>query len=230
LAQMAARAAQAGDTDLAQALASLAQAARSGDTQAASAAAQAASAAMRQAQGELDQQAVLQRTLSELQEGRQAMSRAGQAAAQAPGSGQGQGQQGQGQGQQGQGQGGQPGGGGGTKADTLPPGTGTGQAARPKGEGKPGDVTQLDQQVYVPWDRRPGQGEEVTIPGQDTGQGNTEVRERPNPLPGASGEALVPYHEVYYDYLDAANQAMEQTYIPSGLKDYVREYFSRLEP
>jgi hypothetical protein len=228
LAQMAARAAQAGDTNLAQALASLAQAARSGDTQAASAAAQAASEAMRQAQGELDQQAVLQRALSELQQGRQAMSQAGQpqpgqGTAQVPGSGQGQGKD------QGQGQG-QPGGGGGTKADTLPPGTGKGQAVRPKGEGQPGDVTKLDQQVYVPWDRRPGQGEQVTLPGQDTGQGETQVRERTDPLPGAPGEALVPYHQVFYQYLDAANQAMEQSYIPSGLKDYVREYFARLEP
>jgi len=242
LAQMAARAAQAGDTNLAQALASLAQAARSGDTQAASAAAQAASEAMRQAQGELDQQAVLQRALSELQQGRQAMSQAGQpqpgqGTAQVPGSGQGQGKdqgqgkQGQGQGGQNQGQGqGQPGGGGGTKADTLPPGTGKGQAVRPKGEGQPGDVTKLDQQVYVPWGRRPGQGEQITLPGQDTGQGETQVRERTDPLPGAPGEALVPYHQVFYQYLDAANQAMEQSYIPSGLKDYVREYFARLEP
>ena len=56
------------------------------------------------------------------------------------------------------------------------------------------------------------------------------MRERKDPLPGAPGQVLVPYHEVYYHYLDTANRAMEQSYIPSGLKDYVREYFSRLEP
>jgi hypothetical protein len=40
----------------------------------------------------------------------------------------------------------------------------------------------------------------------------------------------MPYHEVYYEYLDAANQFIENSYIPSGLKDYVRDYFSNLEP
>ncbi len=40
----------------------------------------------------------------------------------------------------------------------------------------------------------------------------------------------MPYHEVYYSYLDAANQTMERSHIPSGLQDYVREYFSQLEP
>ena len=91
-------------------------------------------------------------------------------------------------------------------------------------------MTDLGQQVYVPWERRQGSGEEVTIPGQDTGQGETQTRESTDPLPGTPGEALVPYHEVYYNYLDSANQAIEQSYIPTGLKDYVREYFSQLEP
>jgi len=40
----------------------------------------------------------------------------------------------------------------------------------------------------------------------------------------------VPYHEVFYTYRDAAHQALERSYIPEGLKDYVREYFSQLEP
>ena len=116
----------------------------------------------------------------------------------------------------------------------MPPGTGQGQAARPQGEGRPGGVGALDQQIYAPAalrrERSPGSGDELTIPGQDTGQGETEVRERADPLPGSAGEALVPYHQVYYEYLDAANEAMEQSYIPSGLKEVVREYFSRLEP
>jgi hypothetical protein len=91
-------------------------------------------------------------------------------------------------------------------------------------------VGDLDSQVYSPWERRPGSGDPLTIPGQDTGEGETQVREQTDSLPGAPGEALVPYREVFYDYLDAANQAIEQSYIPSGLKDYVREYFSQLEP
>lgn len=123
-----------------------------------------------------------------------------------------------------------PGGGGGTQADTLPPARRTGKAGRPRGEGRPGATGELDQQVYVPWERRQGSGDQVTITGPDTGQGETQVREQKEALPGAPGEALVPYHEVYYNYLDTANQAMERDYIPAGLKDYVREYFSQLEP
>jgi hypothetical protein len=126
--------------------------------------------------------------------------------------------------------GGQPGGGGGTKADTLPPGSSTGQVDQPQGAGQTGAVGELEQQVYVPWERRQGTGDELFISGQETGQGETEVREQTDPLPGTPGQALVPYYEVYYDYLDAANQTIERSYIPSGLKDYVREYFSRLEP
>jgi hypothetical protein len=112
----------------------------------------------------------------------------------------------------------------------MPPYTGQGQAARPQGAGQPATTGELDRQVYVPWERRQGGGAELSISGQDTGQGDTQVREQKDPLPGAAGEALVPYHQVYYDYLDAANQTMEQSYIPPGLKDYVRAYFSQLEP
>ena len=88
----------------------------------------------------------------------------------------------------------------------------------------------MSDQVYVPWERRQGSGDEVTLPGQDTGQGETEVREWTDPLPGSSREALVPYQEVYQTYLEAANQAMEQSYIPPALREYVRAYFAGLEP
>ena len=239
--QMAARAAQSGNASLAQALADMAQSAQAGNADAASQAAQAASDAMRSEQGELAGQAARQRALAQLQQSRQSIAAstgqgqqsAGQGQAQEPGQGQGQGQgQGktQGSGQGGQGAGGQGGGGQGTKADQLPPGTGSGQADRPQGEGRPGEVGALEQQIYAPRDRGPGSGDELTISGQDTGQGESDVRERTDPLPGSAGEALVPYYEVYFEYLDAANEAMEQSYIPSGLKDVVREYFSRLEP
>jgi hypothetical protein len=239
---MAARAAQAGDASLAQALSALAQAAQAGDAQGASEAATSAAEALRQAQGELSTQGALQRSLAQLQQSQQALAQAGQGeGTQGQGSqgqgaqdqaGQGsQGQSGQGnQGHAGQGQGGQGQGGQGTKADQLPPGRRQGEAGRPEGEARPGEEGTLDQQVYVPWERRPGSGDEVTLPGQDSGQGESEVRERENPLPGSPGDALVPYYEFYAQYLDAANEAMERTYVPEGLREYVREYFTRLEP
>lgn len=120
--------------------------------------------------------------------------------------------------------------GGGSRADSLPPGTGQGTARDPQGQGQSAPEGQLDSQVYVPPQRFPDGEGEIFIPGQETGQGETQVQERPDPLPGQTNPSLVPYTEVYYNYLEAANQAMDQTYIPSGLRDYVREYFSQLEP
>lgn len=240
LAQMAARASQAGETALAQALAEMAQAVASGDSQAAQQAAQQAGDALANSQADLSNQASLGQTLSQLQGSRQAISQAGQSQAVADvGQGQADGQgnnqengdsDGQGQGQgQGDGQG-QPGGGGGTDADTLPPGTGSGQAGDPTGQGRPSAISGQEPQLYTPWERRQGSGDPFYIPGQDTGEGETQVRERYDPFPGSPGQALVPYHEVFSTYLDAANQAIEQSYIPASLKDFVKEYFSQLEP
>lgn len=45
-----------------------------------------------------------------------------------------------------------------------------------------------------------------------------------------TGEALVPYNQVYSDYSDAANRALESDYIPLGLRDVVHDYFTSLEP
>jgi hypothetical protein len=56
------------------------------------------------------------------------------------------------------------------------------------------------------------------------------VRERQEELPGSAAPPLVPYQEVYGDYLDSATQALERESIPTGLREYVREYFTQLEP
>jgi hypothetical protein len=236
LAQMAARASQAGESGLAQALAAMAQAAASGDQQAAQQAAQDAGEAMSQSQAELSKQASIGQALSQLRGSRQSISQAGQGQSVADaGSGQGNGQgdeqgnnQGQGQGQ-GDGQG-QPGGGGGTSADTLPPGTSSGQAGDPSGQGRSSAISGQEPQVFTPWERRQDEGDPFYIPLADSGEGETQVRERHDPFPGSPGQALVPYHEVFYTYMDVANQAIEQSYIPSNLKDFVKEYFSQLEP
>ena len=79
--------------------------------------------------------------------------------------------------------------------------------------------------MYAPQGIQAG---EIFIPGQDTGQGTTQEKETKDPLPGAPNPALVPYREVYQRYMDAASQALEQSYIPSGLKDYVKGYFEEL--
>ena len=47
-----------------------------------------------------------------------------------------------------------------------------------------------------------------------------------NPL----GESRVSYDTVFSSYQNAANRALESDYVPLGLRDVVREYFTSLEP
>ncbi len=238
------------DPDLAQALSQLAQGVRSGQPGAGSQGAQQAAQALRDAQTDAALQKALNQALNQAQAASSAMAQAGQ---QGQGRGQGQGQgegqgEGQGQGQgldqnQGpgdpnnQGQGGQGGGqgqgqgqvgsGGGTSARTGQPSTRTGRAGDPTQPNKAYQVSQSDT-VFAPWQQ--GQpGEPDFVPGRQTGQGQETAREQA-PQPGSLGAALVPYAEVYASYAAAAAESMEREYVPAGLKDYVREYFTLLEP
>ena len=44
------------------------------------------------------------------------------------------------------------------------------------------------------------------------------------------GESRVSYDTVFSDYQNAANRALESDYVPLGLRDVVRDYFTSLEP
>ncbi len=66
----------------------------------------------------------------------------------------------------------------------------------------------------------------------DVGREGSEgvpVGDAPLPAPH-SGRANVPYREVYAEYAAQAGTALEGSYVPLGLKQYVRDYFSSLEP
>jgi hypothetical protein len=84
--------------------------------------------------------------------------------------------------------------------------------------------------VYVPLERFETSGEELFIPGPDTGQGETQTRETRDPQGGTYNPSLLPYYAVFESYLNSAYQNLDQTYYPEGLRDFVREYFSQLEP
>ncbi len=80
--------------------------------------------------------------------------------------------------------------------------------------------------VYAPRRIGTSQGPELYL---ENDPGDSPLMEgdfAPNP----SGEALVPWNEIYGDYLDAASRALESDYIPLGLRDVVHDYFSALEP
>jgi len=230
LAQMAAQASQSGDQALAQALAAMSQSVLSGDSEATMRAAGQVNQAMDQSQNDLAVQSTLAQSLSQLQNSSQSMAQAGQTgaqiASQKPGHGNNPGQGNTpGQGQSGQGQSG-----GGTKADSLPPGIGAGQAGRPEDLDTGALVGDLGEEIFIPWDRRPNQGEQMVIPGKDTGQGETANRENHNPSGGQLGPALIPYKQVYTQYIEAAQQAINSSDIPTAYRDLVRDYFTNLEP
>ena len=235
-AQLAAQAAQSGDQALAQTLASISQASLSDDSNTTMQAASDMIAALEQAQSELFSQSTLQQTINQLQSSSQLIAQAGntgnQTASQESISGTGTGQgQTSGQGNQpGQGQSGQGQSGGGTKADTLPPGTGSGQARNPENMDTGLSIAALEESIFIPWERRPAEGPEVNITGQDTDQGQTITREIQNPSTGMPANALIPYQYVYTQYLDAAQQAIDRVQIPPEYRDLVRDYFSQLEP
>ena len=204
------------DPNLASALSALAQATRTG-TDVNQAAARAGPALQRSA-GRLAWQQALAQAMGQAEASQRAIARAA-AGGQARSPGQSQGQ--------GQGQGQQPGGGGGTNANTLPPGQSSGTAGAPAGPNKPFGVGELEM-VYSPL--AAGQGQEEYVAGQQGAEGETASGEGKQPQPGASGPALVPYHQVYAQYRQIAGQAMERSYVPAGLQEYVQEYFSALEP
>ncbi len=217
LSQAAART-MAGDPDLAGALADLAEAARADPSTAeAGSAAARARQALREAGERLARQQALAQAANQAGQGQQAIARA------AGSSGQSQGQataQGPGQGQ------GQPGGGG-TNANTLPPGVRPGTAGAPTGPNKPYTTGDLET-VYAAI--ASGEGDEEFVSGQQGAEGQTTTKENNTPLPGSDAPALVPYNQVYQQYRQVAGQAMERSYIPAGLREYVKEYFSALEP
>ncbi len=41
-----------------------------------------------------------------------------------------------------------------------------------------------------------------------------------------NGQVTVPYNQVFSNYANAANRALDSDYVPLGLRDVVRDYFT----
>lgn len=211
--------------DLAEKLNEAAEALRRGDVDAARQAIAEASEQLAQAGQRIAGQEAVEEALAAVQEGRQAVAQAGQGAGQQQAQGTGQGQQGQqGAGQQ-QAQG------------PLGSGSGEGESSGQEGQAqagegsisqdnRPGQEGETEyESVYAPQRLGEGEGERVNLPGEGEGPYRDTSRDVDE-----EGQALVPYDQVYGDYSQAAAEALEGSYIPLGIKEYVREYFSALEP
>jgi hypothetical protein len=217
------------DAALAQALQRVAAAIRRGDKGGIRASAPEAITALIKTQRDLDWQAALAQVLSQMQRSEQRLaqargsqlSRSADANSNQPGPGQGFGQN--------PGPGTQAGSGGGTVANRLPPANRLGRAGDPT---QPNRSYEVDSTVYAPQVHLPSAstGSPDFIPGWENPSGVTQERASSSPQPGMANTSLIPYQQVYQHYAAEAAQAMEREYVPLGLREYVREYFTRLEP
>jgi tetratricopeptide (TPR) repeat protein len=227
--QAAAQAAeQAGNTELAEALneaaEALEQAAAGGEnSQEMQEALQEAAQALSEAGQEFEGQEAVREALANIQEAREQLAEAN-----------GQGGTGQGQGQQpglaqGEGQGGGAGredpdsGADGLLAEQGAPG----EMSTDNGpnEGRTGEY----ESIYAPL-HLGGEGGPLVNPdpqGAEEGVPIGTTPADPNREPNAS---QVPYNQVYGQYNEAASRALDDSYIPLGMKSYVRNYFGALEP
>jgi hypothetical protein len=103
--------------------------------------------------------------------------------------------------------------------------SGSGQQTQPGHHEDAGTGDAYDR-VYVPYRfNEEGVGVELDREGDQ----GVPVDGVPLPVP-QEGTANVPYREVYADYAAQAGAALEGSHVPLGLKQYVRDYFSSLEP
>jgi hypothetical protein len=74
----------------------------------------------------------------------------------------------------------------------------------------------------------------ITAAGENVMLPNNNGQNIPNPNarlnPGVSNQATVPYQQVYPQYARTADDAISSGQVPAGLRDYVRDYFSSLDP
>ena len=72
-----------------------------------------------------------------------------------------------------------------------------------------------------------GEGQNVILP-DDSSPSVTNPNASVNP--GVSNQATVPYQQVYAQYAKTADDAIQGGSVPAGLRNYVRDYFSSLDP
>jgi hypothetical protein len=225
--QAAADALEGSDPQTAEALENAAEALQSGDAGAAGEALDQAGQAMADAgepsAGEVDEYA------DQVGEGQGSVARAGKN----PGSQPGQGGMGQapsfqpGTGQE-DGTEGRPGGGAGRGEGGGDAGPGSPAGEMPTDNG-PGDGGERDyEDVYSPQRVGGEGGEDIDIPGDP--EAGVPTGAEGDFASNPSGESNVPYNEVWTDYEDSVNQALESGYIPLGLRDLIKNYFGSLDP
>ena len=124
-------------------------------------------------------------------------------------------------------------------SDTAGQGAGEGEASNTSLSGSGGQDQGADtdnettgeqeieyEAIYNPTGINGGGANEIELETDASDQPFTEGDFDDNPF----GQSQVSYDTVFNDYQDAANRALESDYVPLGLRDVVRDYFTSLEP
>ena len=97
----------------------------------------------------------------------------------------------------------------------------------PTGANRASELGEDLSSVFAPFDRvgRPGDPSYVAGTGGDgqTQQGNQVGS-------GTDNGVLTPYQQVFTDFERYAQTSLDRGYVPLSVKDYVRDYFSSLNP
>ena len=244
LAQAAEAAAETGDQELAESLQQAAEALQQSaesqagqNGQAAQEALEQAAEALAEAQQQLGNQESLQEALGNIQEAREQLAEAGQSGEGGEG---GQSPEGQ-ELSSGEGQGGS---GGSGQMPFEEGGSGRGEPGDAPGDlfaDRPNDLAaetdngpnegrlgEFDSQYpSIHWG---GEGGPIVNPDQQGATGGIPIGEAPVNPDQAPNPSQIPYDQVYGQYSEAASEALDDNYIPLGMKEYVRDYFGALEP
>jgi hypothetical protein len=227
---------QSTNPQLASQLSQAAEALRNGDPATAQQALSNAAQSMAQAGQQLASSQTASQAASQMQQGAGQVIAAGGGQQQANQGAGGQGNQpGQGQGSgQGSNQGNQTSGSGGS-------GSGTGSASGTNSTGNeagsdpiaqnngPGDGGESSyEQIYAPQLLGGEGGPQVNLPG--SGQNDGDVIGQGPTTPGQPGTSTVPYNEVYSQYEQINNQAIENGDIPAQFMQIIKNYFDSLKP
>jgi hypothetical protein len=104
---------------------------------------------------------------------------------------------------------------------------GNGRPAGPSNPNRPSELGADLSSVFAPFDRLGRPGDPSYIAG--TG-GDGQTQQGSGTGQGSNNGALTPYQQVYTDFERYAQTSLDRGYIPLSVKDYVRDYFSSLDP
>ena len=104
---------------------------------------------------------------------------------------------------------------------------GNGRPGGPTNPNRPAELGAELSSVYAPFDRVGHPGDPSYVAG--TG-GDGQTQQGSGTGTGTDNGVLTPYQQVYNEFNQYAQTSLDRGYVPLSVKDYVRDYFSSLDP